>query len=286
MQYALVDGKRSEAQKGESATCPTCGAEMVAKCGPRVMHHWAHSSRRDCDPWWKNETPWHRAWKETFPEECREVSHVDGYGEIHRADIKTPAGIVIEVQHSTMSEGERESRELFYQNLIWVLDGRSFRRNFHLGCMLPDPNVDIFRDIVWHKFNRTAYRLSVVPEHESTPCFSRISEIETIYPGITKTDLRHRSDLSMEIHGSDKLGEVVKENYKGHHQFHWIRQRKMWLDTTCPIYLDFGEEILYKLEIYDETGMRCVRLVAKRQFIHDAMVETCAEDIATRFYPI
>ena len=259
---------------------------MVAKCGPRVMHHWAHFSRRDCDPWWENETPWHREWKEEFPEQCREVSHVDATGEIHRADIKTPTGIVIEVQHSTMPERERDSRELFYQNLVWILDGRSFRNNFHLGCMLPDPNVDIFRDIIWHQSHRSAFRWSAVSESESTPAFSKVSEIEQFHPGITKSNLGNRPDILMEVHQGNELAEQVKENYKGHHQFHWIRPRKTWLDATCPVYIDFCEELLYKIKTYDETGMMCVQLVAKRKLIHDAMVEKRAEDIATRFYPI
>ena len=139
MQYALVDGKRSEARKGAGGICETCGAQMVPKCGPRVMHHWAHSSRRDCDPWWENETPWHREWKQHFPEDCREVSHVDAKDEIHRADIKTPTGIVIEVQHSTITESERESRELFYQNLIWILDGKSSVKTSTLVACFPTP---------------------------------------------------------------------------------------------------------------------------------------------------
>ena len=286
MQYALVDGTRSQAKSGVSATCPTCGARMVAKCGSRVIHHWAHYSRRDCDPWWENETPWHRAWKENFPEECREVSHVDADGEIHRADIKTPTSIVVEVQHSTMSENERHSRELFYRNLVWILDGRAFRDNFHLGCMLPDPNVDVFRDVIWHQSGRAAYRWSSIPTHENIPSFSRISEISEDYPGITKLNLSNHPHIVIRVHGSGELEEEVRTNYTGHHQFYWIRPRKAWLDASCPVYIDFGEEILYKLEKYDETGMRCVRIVAKRKLIHDAMVETCAQSIATRFYPI
>jgi hypothetical protein len=58
-----------------------------------------------------------------FPEECREISHIAPDGEIHRADIKTPSGIVIEVQHSAMTDAERLSREAFYENLVWVVDG-------------------------------------------------------------------------------------------------------------------------------------------------------------------
>ena len=90
----------------------------------------------------------------------------------------------------------------------------------------------------------------------------------------------------MEIHPSDELKEEAIANFRGHHQFHWVRPRKAWLDATCPVYLDFGEDILYKLETYDETGMRCVKVVAKRKLVHDVMIETRAEDIATRFYPI
>ena len=176
MQFALVNGRRSEARTGERGTCPDCGAAMLAKCGTRVMHHWAHASRRNCDPWWENETNWHREWKSKFPEECREVSHTAPDGEIHRADIKTPTGIVIEVQHSTMTDQERESRESFYRNLIWILDGRSFRKSFHLGCMLPDPRADGFQDIVWSQCARSAYRLSPTPIEEHVPSFWRISE--------------------------------------------------------------------------------------------------------------
>ena len=139
MQFALVNGCRSEAQRGTSGICPDCESAMVPKCGPRVIHHWAHASRKNCDPWWENETDWHREWKNRFPEECREISHTAPDGEIHRADIKTPTGIVIEVQHSPMTDKERESRESFYKNLIWILDGRRFRTRFYLGGILPDP---------------------------------------------------------------------------------------------------------------------------------------------------
>lgn len=119
-----------------------CGAPALAKCGPKVMHHWAHAGRRNCDPWWENETEWHRSWKNLFPPECREVCHMASDGEIHRADIKTPGGLYIEVQHSAMSEVERTSREKFYKNLVWVVDARGFAERFHLHDMLPDPDLE------------------------------------------------------------------------------------------------------------------------------------------------
>lgn len=155
MQYALIDGKRSEALSGAKATCPTCGSGMVAKCGPRIVHHWAHAGRRDCDPWWENETPWHREWKNLFPPGCREICHTAPDGEVHRADIKTPTGIVIEVQHSAMTDAERLSREAFYGNLIWIIDGKPFKANFDIYHELPDPRSELAKDIVWTKARRT-----------------------------------------------------------------------------------------------------------------------------------
>ncbi len=127
---------------------------MLAKCGPRIIHHWAHSSRKNCDPWWENETPWHREWKNYFPEESREVSHTAPDGEIHRADIKTSTGIVIEVQHSTMTDKERTSREEFYENLAWVLDGSAFSQNFDIYHKLPDPKSELAQDLAWAKAKR------------------------------------------------------------------------------------------------------------------------------------
>jgi len=51
VQHALVDGLRQEAAPGNKGQCPTCGSDMIAKCGSRIMHHWAHAGRRNCDPW-------------------------------------------------------------------------------------------------------------------------------------------------------------------------------------------------------------------------------------------
>jgi competence protein CoiA len=92
MQYALVSDVRLEAFPGGRGICELCRAATVSKCGPRVMHHWAHAARKGCDPWWENETEWHRAWKNRFPEECRERCYTAPDGEGHRADIVTPTG--------------------------------------------------------------------------------------------------------------------------------------------------------------------------------------------------
>lgn len=251
------------------------------------MHHWAHKSQRDCDPWWENETAWHREWKSHFPEECREVSHSAPDGEVHRADIKTPTGIVIEVQHSPMTDRERESREEFYENLIWIVDGRSFRNRFHLGWMLPDPIASGFEDCIWFQQPGDAIRRSA-RSRDRVSSYWRISEERKHYPSLTRANIEAVMPPGSLVlhHDGEDLRDRVLANYNGHHQFWWTHPRRTWFDAKCPIYIDFGEEVLYQLACYDDRLRFCVRLVAKRKLIHDAMVEKRAEDIATRFYPI
>lgn len=260
---------------------------MIAKCGPRVMHHWAHKVQRNCDPWWENETAWHREWKSHFPEACREVSHIAPDGEVHRADIKTPTGIVIEVQHSTMTDCERKSREAFYGNLVWIVDGRAFRKNVHLGWMLPDPSADGFEDVVWFHQPKEAIRRSP-QSSESVGPFWRISDERKTYPSLTKENISTvmPARSSVLVHDRDEIHEQVVDAYRGHHQFCWIQPRRTWFDAECPVYIDFGEEILYQLVRYDDRMGLCIRRVSKQKLIHDVMVESRAEDIATRFYPM
>ena len=129
MKFSLVNGQHQEAQPNLSGMCPACGHPMVAKCGEVKIWHWAHKRRRPCDPWWENETEWHRAWKEQFPVHWQEVVHEAKNGEKHIADVKTDHGWVIEFQHSYIKPEERRSRDTFYPKLVWVVDGARRKRD-------------------------------------------------------------------------------------------------------------------------------------------------------------
>jgi len=129
MKFALANGQRQEAQTNLLGECPYCGRPMVARCGEVRVRHWAHKGRRLCDPWWENETEWHRAWKDQFPADRQEIVHHAEDGERHIADVKTHDGWVIEFQHSNIRPDERRSREAFYQSLIWVVDGMRRERD-------------------------------------------------------------------------------------------------------------------------------------------------------------
>lgn len=130
MKFALANGQRQEAQPGLSGICQGCGLPMIAKCGERRIHHWAHRSRRHCDPWWENESEWHRGWKNQFPIDWQEIRHQAPEGNCHIADVKTERGWVLEFQHSYLKPEVRRSREAFYPKLVWVVDGTRRKRDW------------------------------------------------------------------------------------------------------------------------------------------------------------
>ena len=129
MKFALVNGERQEAQPNLSGNCPACEQAMIAKCGEVKIRHWAHKGRRTCDPWWENETEWHRAWKGQFPDDWQEFRHRAENGETHIADVKTARDWVIEFQHSYIKPEERRSRDSFYPKLVWVVNGVRRKRD-------------------------------------------------------------------------------------------------------------------------------------------------------------
>ncbi len=129
MKFSLVNGQRQEAQPNLSGECPVCGQATVAKCGEVKIWHWAHKGRRTCDPWWENETEWHRTWKGQFPEAWQEVVHPANSGEKHIGDVTTDQGWVIEFQHSYLKPDERRSRDDFYPKLVWVVNGARRKRD-------------------------------------------------------------------------------------------------------------------------------------------------------------
>jgi ssDNA-binding Zn-finger/Zn-ribbon topoisomerase 1 len=130
MRFALVNNERTEAKSELKGICPLCSGDVIAKCGDQRIHHWAHVSNKACDSWWEPETEWHRTWKNNFPVQWQEVILPDETGEKHIADIRTGHGLVIEFQHSHLDTDERNSREKFHKNMIWVVDGTRLNRDY------------------------------------------------------------------------------------------------------------------------------------------------------------
>ena len=123
MKFALVNNIKTEATPRAKGICPSCGSELIAKCGKIKINHWAHKGTQNCDPWWENETEWHRSWKNNFPVEWQEVTLPDEQtGEKHIADVRTSDGLVIEFQNSPIHPKERITREKFYKDMVWVVN--------------------------------------------------------------------------------------------------------------------------------------------------------------------
>lgn len=270
---ANIDGIGMPPSPHAKGLCPGCGAKMVAKTG-RVTPHWAHAVARDWDPWWENETDWHRGWKAAFPEAWREKGHVADDGEIHRADVETPTGLVLEFQHSDLSDGERLSREVFYDELVWVLDGRPFAANFEIYHPLPHPDTEVARDVVWSPAKRSLYGCQ-------GGLFFRVSEFEREYGRpASKAEVRHGY-----IHSLREIAGDLKEAYAGHHQYDWIRPRRTWLQATTPVFIDFGGDVLMKLEIYDESDLPCVRVISRQRFVAAAMTAPTVRVLDDTLWP-
>ncbi|ENF8746775.1 hypothetical protein ABRI18_000341 [Vibrio fluvialis] len=123
MRFALVDSIKSEPKKGLKGICFCCGSETIAKCGRYKVHHWAHKNKKHCDPWWENESEWHRHWKSYFPLDCQEITFADTNGERHIADVYSPKKVVIEFQSYAIDDTESRAREAFYGNMIWIVNG-------------------------------------------------------------------------------------------------------------------------------------------------------------------
>lgn len=125
MQFAIKESKRVQATPGQRAACPSCGQEVLAKCGKIVVWHWAHINA-DCDVWSEPESAWHRSWKEMVRDDVTEV--VMGN---HRADIVGNNGVVVELQKSSLAVEDIEEREKFYRNMIWLFDASEFQDRVH-----------------------------------------------------------------------------------------------------------------------------------------------------------
>ena len=121
------DKNRLLAQPGVVSECPICNTPLIAKCGKVKIWHWAHQNNLECDHWWESVSQWHLDWQALVKPQYREVV----VGE-HRADIRLSNGQVIELQKSSIPEEQVIERELFYDDMVWVFEGKSFVERFKL----------------------------------------------------------------------------------------------------------------------------------------------------------
>lgn len=128
MIYANKNNEKIMASPSNKAICPLCDKEVIAKCGQIKVWHWAHKAD-DCDHWHEPESQWHLDWKSQIRKDCVEVKCQN-----HRADIKSPTGMVVELQNSNMPMEIAQEREEFYDSMVWLVNAENMRIYFNRKC--------------------------------------------------------------------------------------------------------------------------------------------------------
>lgn len=117
------DGKKihiDDYVKGMEIYSPL-GGELVAKRGEIKEHHYAHKNACNKDNWLDPVmTEWHKSYQSICDRKNVEY-RISKNGKLHIADIYNN-GMVIELQHSPISNETIDERETFYMNMIWLFD--------------------------------------------------------------------------------------------------------------------------------------------------------------------
>ncbi|TDG37055.1 competence protein [Pedobacter changchengzhani] len=170
--------------------------------------------------YYRRETPWHRDWKLAFPKHYREISFLDEtLNEIHRADVCTPCKTIIEFQNSPITLTELKSREAYYKNLIWVLNGKKFK-GFRVLKHLPDVDDPKLAD---YEFCHSDH-LSMVRKSD-------------IIKGVLKPKILNF------YHPEIKAIPLTSYYYS----FCWKQPHTVWYEAKAPIIVDLGGHFLYEL---------------------------------------
>lgn len=115
-----------------SYVCEGCGMRLIPKKGTQQIHHFAHASNVDCDPWSQSMTAWHIAGQDVMATLGARLEVPCDKGNVtHRADaVFDRHNTVVELQHSSMSLETFIERNEFYlrrfDNLVWLFDARGF----------------------------------------------------------------------------------------------------------------------------------------------------------------
>jgi hypothetical protein len=275
MLYAIVNNEKVRATKGNKGICPLCDKEVRAYCGQKMVRHWKHK-KNDCDPWAERDSEWHVSWQKLFPEKYVECI-ITKNGERHRADVRTKNGVIIEFQHSPISEEEIAVREEFYgEKMLWVLDAQG---KFHnLSYEIGEDFNPVYQALVGVVIRGSKF---VVFPGEKVH-----DEIHNYIVQIGFEKYENDNEIVYKAEGGkigwcycdldiqDKINRVIKDynlklayNTSQPVKF-WWKHRKISFDfNKRPIFLDFGTEVLFHIMRWGlDEGTGVGEFISKERF--------------------
>ena len=128
-----------DAVQGDAFFCPVCLEKMFVKAGTKRARHFSHFPNCECNDSWNGQydmSDWHYEWQNQFPAENQEVV-VQCDDVRHRADVITDR-TVLEFQHSPLSSGKFNDRNVFYHGnigykIVWLYD---MREDYEQGLII------------------------------------------------------------------------------------------------------------------------------------------------------
>lgn len=310
--------------EGKDALCPLFH-KLVAKKGKKVIHHFAHYPGQVCDPWKdRGMSHWHSQWQKivldkTNLEVCLDIhgrilgySAFQGYGnnaqaaivasqaESHIADIIRPTAtnstaintmanrpLVIEIQHSSVSKDKIDSREKYYQRMIWLFDltPRLVTPEKCSNIVMVDGRLSYLKEKVTYVAMISCPQAQFLPSpvHSSSPTFNSVAagrtfdQIELLMPN--NNNVAVQPNLCMSNVTNSHIDIVYCKGDECEYEaltpvsgfFMIISTRtKYWLDTTKPTYFDCGFAILRFLLKLNQTFI-LVQYLSYEDFMRERM---------------
>ena len=196
---------------------------------------------------YRGESEWHKNWKTAFPPTFREISFTDKVvGELHRADVHTPCGTTLEFQNSPIGLEELKSREAFYPNLIWVLNGKKFK-GFRVLKSLPDVDDPKIAD---YDFCHT--------DHLSM---------------IRKADFLQGRPKVLNFYHAELKKVALTSCY---YSFCWKHPHRVWYQAKNPIIVDLGGHFIYQLKQRTQLSgdYPYLHIMSRKSFIDQYVVKS------------
>ena len=114
--------------------CRFCNSTLIAKKGNIKVHHFSHCNNSNCDVWYHSDekSHWHVMWqnicKKKYIENIIDVNNVK-----HIADIYNKNKTIIEIQKSYINKNDIVDREIFYKNMIWIINLKDLNSCVHFS---------------------------------------------------------------------------------------------------------------------------------------------------------